>query len=80
MANKRNDNRHLSRVPSIYLIIALVVVVFTALVLLNVMPLWLAIASVVIIVLLFFIQLGALVKAKEEKGQNTETSIESTNP
>lgn len=72
MANERNDRRHVSRIPSIYLIIALVVVVFTALVLLKVMPLWLAITSVVIIVLLFFIQLGALVKAKEKKTTKTE--------
>lgn len=72
MANERNDRRHLSRIPSIYLIIALVVIVFTALVLLKVMPLWLAIASVVIIVLLFFIQLGALAKAKEGKPAKTE--------
>lgn len=71
MANKRNDNRHVPNIPSVYLIIALVVIVFAILVLLGIVPIWLAIASVVIISLLFFIQLGALVKNNNEKNSKT---------
>lgn len=70
MANKRNDNRHLQNVPKIYLILAVIVVVFTALALLKVMPIWLAIVSVILVALLFFMQLGAMATKTKEENKN----------
>jgi Flp pilus assembly protein TadB len=67
MANKRNDNRHLQNIPKIYLILAVFATVFAVLTLLKVIPIWLAIVSVILVALLFFMQLGAMAtKTKEE--------------
>lgn len=64
MARKRNDNRVLQNIPKIHLILAITVVVFAVLVICKVLPLWLAITSFVLVVLLFLVQLGAMIDKK----------------
>lgn len=72
MANKRNDNRNLPNVSKIYITLAIVIVVLISLVLLKVMPLWLAITSAILFALLFFMQLGAM-KQNRENSENANS-------
>lgn len=67
MARKRNDNRHLQNISKIYLILAIVVAVFIILVLLKIVPIWLAVTSIILVALLFLMQLGAMAEKKKKE-------------
>lgn len=67
MARKRNDNRHLQNISKIYLILAIVVAVFIILVQLKIVPIWLAVTSIILVALLFLMQLGAMAEKKKKE-------------
>jgi Flp pilus assembly protein TadB len=67
MAGKRNDNRHIQNISKIYLILAIVVAVFIILVQLKVVPVWLAVTSIILVALLFLMQLGAMAEKKKKE-------------